>query len=135
MDLHACPDCGLTHSAAGERPESDEVKIARLNKERDVEIARLSRSEMTHMDETAIEVAEIEAGAQVDTAEAIAPAIAAAGDSDPEPDPVPVVVEGDGDPEPEPEPELPDVEPPPLLEDTAADEPPAKPRGMWAGYQ
>lgn len=133
MDLHACPDCGLTHAAAGERPVSDAVRIAELETHRDVEVARLARSQEAHYDETRVEVAEIEADGQVATAEALAPAIAAAGDSDPEPEPVPVVVEGGGDPDPEPEPELPDVAPPPLIDE--APEPPAKPSGMWAGYR
>lgn len=133
MDLHNCPACGLAHAAAGEMPESDEVKIARIQKEERVEVARLQRSQEAHYDETRVEVAEIEAGGQVATAEALAPAIAAAGDSGPEPEPVPVVVEGDPAPEPDPEPELPDVEPPPLIDE--AIEPPAKPSGMWAGYR
>ena len=109
MDMHSCPDCGLAHGSAGEMPESDEVKIARLNKERDVEIARLQARQDKDWNETRVEVAEIEAGAEVDaavaTAELVGDAIEAGAleaEAEPGPDPV-VVVDA---PEPEPEPDL-----------------------------
>lgn len=135
MDMHNCPECGLVHSAAGERPESDEVKIARLQAERDIEVARVAARTERDYNDTREEVAKIEADADVAQAEALAEAVADEITGDPEPpaEPLPIVLE-EPEAEPEPEPE-PDVPPPPPADDVVGAPVKEKARGMWAGYR
>ena len=62
MSTHECPQCGLEHGGVLREQTPPEVRIAEINKERDIELARIGRSETKT-------VAEIEAGAMVETAE------------------------------------------------------------------
>ena len=110
MELHACETCGLQHGGAGElppRPESDEVAIARIQAERDVEVARLAARESREANETMVDVAEVQAAADVAeaeaTAEVVGAVLAAEAESDQPPAPDPVIVDA---PAPEPEPDL-----------------------------
>jgi hypothetical protein len=106
---HYCTGCGEMHG--GKPPENPEVAIARLQAERDIEVARINRGEFQKTEleaETEIKVAEIEAGAEVATAEATAETVAAVlGSSDGEEAP-PVVIEA---PPEEIGPEEPSIEP------------------------
>lgn len=71
MAVHTCtePGCGLVHDAiAAEQRESDEVIIARVNAQRDVDVARASVKREADWNEARVEVAEIEAGATVESA-------------------------------------------------------------------
>jgi len=110
-----CPECGVDHHA-GERQETAaadrEVEIARINAKRDVEVARLSAGVERDWNETRVEVAEVEAVAGVEAAEAVADALTdVLAPPEPEPAPAPEIIV---EPEPEPEPELePEVMPPP----------------------
>jgi hypothetical protein len=108
MDMHACETCGLQHAATGERAESDAVAIARIETQRDIEVARLQGRQERDWNETRVEVAEIEGAAEVATAEAtaevIGEVIAAEAGAEAEPpaeDPAPVVVTGPAEPEEE----------------------------------
>lgn len=96
MATHDCPECGLVHSVP-ERGESEAVRIARINADRDVEVARLQRAETRLETEAALaavevvtegeaEIAEIEAESGVEAAEAVADALAP-------PEPEPQIVE------------------------------------------
>lgn len=133
MPLHTCAECGLTHDHAGEYvpPVSDAVRIAELETHRDIEVARLGRAEERDYNETRVEVAEIEAAAEVETAavqaEVIAEVIAAEGEASIEESAEggaePVIVEAI-------EPETPAEEPPPVID--TEPEPPAK-KNVWWG--
>lgn len=124
---HYCSACGEVHG--GSSRESEEVKIAKINADRDIEVAKLSRAEMREMNEAHTEQTEIEAGAAVEQTAIEAEAITEIG--------VP----------PEAEPAVPVVEAPVVVEapQESVDEPPAPPEtepapshsrggGMWAGY-
>lgn len=124
---HHCSACGEMHGGPG--GETEAVKIAKINAERDVEVARLARSEARQDIEAQVEVAEIEAGAQVDEAvveAAVLEEIAtppADPEPEPEPEPAPVIVTDDSGDEEE-------VPAPPETEQRA----PASGGGYWAGY-
>ena len=78
MAAHICETCGLLHDMPAAPEESDEVKIARINAERDMKVAQLSARQDREWNETRVEVAEIEAEAAVETAEVQAEVIGAA---------------------------------------------------------
>lgn len=115
-----CPGCGTDleapfAAAAATEVGSDEVRIAKINADRDVEVARINASLQRSELETAETIAEVEAEAQVATAEAEAEVIAAVisetggqGDEPDDPPPAPVIVDND------PPPDEPDA--PPLAE-------------------
>lgn len=92
---HHCSACGDIHG--GETVEAPEVAIARINREADVEIARIGRGEAKAITETQgetdIAVAEIHAAAGVEETEALAEAVVG---SDSEEIP-PVVVDAPAD--------------------------------------
>lgn len=77
---HFCTGCGKIHGA---EQQDSLVEIARLETNRDIEIARIQRGEMRHATEleaeTDVAIAEIHAGAGVAEAEALAGGIAEAG--------------------------------------------------------
>lgn len=79
MVPHYCAACGEMHGGnAGKDPA---IKIAEINAQRDIEVARLNREGFQRSSEelaAEVEVAEIEAGAQVESAEAIGDALAPA---------------------------------------------------------
>ena len=104
MSTHECPQCGLEHGGVLREQTPPEVRIAEINKERDIELARIGRSEMKA-------VAGIEAGAMVETAELDAAAAVAvaeeagAPEAEPEGENQAIIVEGppvEAEPEPEP---------------------------------
>jgi hypothetical protein len=108
-----------------------EVEIARINAERDIEVAKIGARQDRDWNETRVEVAGIEAEAEVGAAEATAEVVAAvidnAGDDEPPVDPVQIIA-------PEMVNNDVDEDAPPALE--GGSEPPAsesKPRGlgMW----
>jgi hypothetical protein len=93
MAAHVCPDCQLLHDMPSAPEESDEVKIARINREADIRIAQLSARQDRDWNETRVEVAEIEAGAEVESAVAEAEIIGAALEASdvPEAEPIEII--------------------------------------------
>jgi len=89
---HYCTGCGQMHG--GEARENPEVAIARIQAERDVKVAQLSRTETTTWAEADVATAEIAAEAQVDEAVVTAEVQGEMLDQilEPEPEPEPVVV-------------------------------------------
>jgi hypothetical protein len=126
--MRYCEDCGNGHecTAAGrESVESDEVKIARINREADVQIAKLGARTERDWNETRVEVAEIEADAAVEAAAAEAEVVGAAIEAGIAPEPEPVIIDA-------PE-AIADAEPddaPPPAEGSAPPEPKAKAAGL-----
>jgi hypothetical protein len=93
MAVHSCAECGLVHDAiVAEEREPVEVTIARINADRDIAVARASARSEADWNTTRVEVAKIEAKAEVESAvvegEVIAAAIEA---SDVEAEPVEIV--------------------------------------------
>ena len=130
---HFCTGSGCEALHGGSR-ESDEVKVAKINAERDVEVARLARSEASQEIKAAIEQTEIVADAEtVQTAiaaeavvdEAVVEAEVLEEVVNPEPEPVQVEI---ADPEPEAE-----AVPPPIETESTGEE--SKSTGWWAGYR
>ncbi|HUY44219.1 MAG TPA: hypothetical protein VMV92_00620 [Streptosporangiaceae bacterium] len=90
---HYCSACGQAHG--GGSRESDDLKIARLNAERDIQIARLARGEVKLEAEAAVEAAEVTAEAGIEQTAIVAETVAETGElpePGPEPEPAPVVV-------------------------------------------
>jgi hypothetical protein len=107
---HYCAACGEIHG--GSSRESEEVKIAKINAERDIRVAELARGESKTFVEGQIEQTEIEASAAVDEAVVKAEILEELAEPEPEPEPVVIVsneTEGDAAPEPEPEADLPEA--------------------------
>jgi hypothetical protein len=81
---HFCSACGQVHGNEGRNVE---VQLAKINRDADIEIARIQRGETrTAMEigaETDIAVAEIHATAGVAETEALAESIAGSGEPDP----------------------------------------------------
>ncbi len=128
MSMRYCEFCGATHEctvANGESVESDEVKIARINREADVAIAKLTARQDRDWNETRVEVAEIEAEAEVAAAAAEAEVIGAAIEAGIEPEPEPVIIDA---PEAIAEDEPDDA--PPEVEGSAPPEPKRKSAGI-----
>jgi hypothetical protein len=80
-----CPSCGsevdaaiVLAAAAGGAASSDEVEMTRINREADIEIARINAGAIRAEAATEIEVAEVEADAEVEVAAANAEIIGAA---------------------------------------------------------
>lgn len=123
---HYCAACGKIHGGDG---QDAQVKIAKINADRDIEVARIGRGEFQKTEleaETEIAVAEIQAEAGVAETEALAEGIADAGGEDA----VPVITDV----------AMPDAEPEvqasiqPRDEDADDDVPPAetkKPMSYW----
>jgi hypothetical protein len=93
MAVHACTECGLIHDmAVTEERESDEVRIARINADRDIAVARYAARQDADWNDTRAEVARIEAKAEVQAAEIEGEVIAAALEaSDVEAEPVEII--------------------------------------------
>ena len=130
---HFCTGSGCEALHGGSR-ESDEVKVAKINAERDVEVARLARSEARQAIEADIEQTEITTDAEiVQTAivaeatvdEAVVEAEVLEEVVNPEPEPVQVEIA-------EPEAEAEAVAAPPETESTGEE---SKSAGWWAGYR
>lgn len=124
--------CAALHGGNG---KSDDVRIAEINAERDVEVARLARASERDFNDTIIEETKIEAEAEVEQAEIFAEA--AVEESVVEA----AVLEEVVNPEPEPvEVEIANPEPAGEFEEAAApaeiESPPAETesKGWWAGY-
>jgi len=127
-----CPNCGHPQDgsavAPAAPPEPVEVVLARINADRDVNVARIEASARRSELATAEHVAEVQADAEVEAAEAVAEIVTAvAEEPDPEPMAEPIVVEA---PAPEPEPELDNA--PPVVEHHDARK---KPTGWWDAYR
>jgi hypothetical protein len=94
--MRYCTDCGNGHDCTAESresAESDEVKIARINRDADVAIAKLGARTERDWNETRVEVAEIEADAAVEAAAAEAEVVGAAIEAGIEPQPEPVIID------------------------------------------
>jgi hypothetical protein len=129
MAAHICQDCGLLHDMPTAPEESDAVKIARIEAESARELARISARQDKDWNETRVEVAEIEADAEVEAAVAEAELLGAAIEGGIEEQPEPVIIDA---PEAVAE-EEPEDAPPPAVEGS---EPPAPARktiglGAW----
>lgn len=124
-----CPNCGndVGVLAPVVPQEPMEVTLARIESERAIEVARIEASATRAELRTAETIAETEAGAQVESATAVAAILTAEDEPAPEPEPEPLVIEA---PAPEPEPE-PDNSPPPVEHH----EPRAKSGGWWDAYR
>jgi hypothetical protein len=129
-----CPDCGTDHHA-GERTAADavasEVRIAKINADRDIEVARINARLTRNELETAEVIAEIEGEAEVGAAAAEAEVVATilgSGDQEPEP----VIIDAPPLPEPEPDP-TDDAAPPPAENhhEPGDDKPRKHGLGMW----
>lgn len=126
MAAHGCPECGLLH----DMPDHGEsaVRIARINADRDIEVARLARAEARHEIDAGVEQTEIAADAAVEQTEIEAAAIVEVGmppEPEPEPEPEPVIIAAAAPEEPEE-----DVAAPPEVEHPK----PEQNKGYWAGY-
>jgi DNA repair exonuclease SbcCD ATPase subunit len=92
-----CPECGQDHHA-GERAEraaeDREIALAKINADRDIQVARINARIERDGLETAEEIAEIQADAEVDAAVAEAEIIGAALEASdiPEAEPIEVLV-------------------------------------------
>ena len=93
MAVHSCAECGLVHDAiVAEEREPVEVTIARINAERDIAVARANVRQEEAYNETRVEVAKIEAKAEVEAAVVEGEVIAAALEaSDVEAEPIEIV--------------------------------------------
>jgi acyl-CoA reductase-like NAD-dependent aldehyde dehydrogenase len=94
--MRYCTDCGNGHDCTAESresAESDEVKIARINREADVAIAKLAARVQRDELATVEEVAEVEADAMVEAAVAEAEVVGAAIEAGIEPEPEPVIID------------------------------------------
>ena len=127
-----CSNCGHPQdgsiTAPAEVPESDEVRIARIQADRDVKVAQLAAKQEREWNESREVIAETEAGAAVEVAVAEAEVIGtiiaaetAEPEAEPEPLPAPVIVEA--------EPEESDA--PPVVEPSEPREPRRRGLGMW----
>ena len=122
MGPHMCGTCGQLH---GGDDDQAAVKIAQIQADRDVQVAKIQRGEFqtTELEaKTQIAVAEIEAAAGVAETEALADGIAASGD-DTE---TPVIMDT---PIPDAEPEVQDSIEPREEDDSG---PPAEPKDNWS---
>lgn len=115
--LHDTPDLG-----------ESAVRIARINADRDIEVARLARAEARQEIDAEVEQTEIAADAAVEQTEIQAAAIVEVGmppEPEPEPEPEPIIISAAAPEEPEEE-----VGAPPEVEHPQ----PEKNRGYWSGY-
>lgn len=125
---HHCSACGEMHGGPG--GETEAVKIAKIEADRDIQVARIQRSEARQEIEADVEIAGIGAEAAVDAAVAEAAVLEEVlsppepvTEPEPEPEPEPEVI-------PEPEPAGEEVLSPPEHEVKA----PKAGKGFWAGY-
>jgi hypothetical protein len=117
---HYCSACGQPHGATG---KSDAVRIAEIERDRAIEIAKLERGMAREEVAADVETTEIRAEADVEVAGELAGALAETPAPEPETEPEVVVT----DPIPEPDP-VDDIAPP----DTGQHhEPKTKSGGMW----
>ncbi len=106
-----CPDCGYSHDCVtgAEGRIDPAVEIARIEAERDIKVAQISARQDKAWNETRVEVAEVEAAAEVESAVAEAEVVAAAIEGGAVPPPEPIVIDApvindDAGPEDAPEP-------------------------------
>jgi hypothetical protein len=128
IGAHYCTGCGQMHGA---EHESDAVRIAEIHRLEAVELAKINRGEYIHTAElgaeTAVAVAEIQAGAGVEETAALAEGIADAGGA---PD-LPVITDV---PAPDAEPEVQASIEPRDDDDDGDDGPPAEPKSSGLSY-
>jgi outer membrane biosynthesis protein TonB len=130
MDVvpHYCTGQGCEALHGGSR-ESDDVRIAKINADRDIRVAELARNEARQEIEAEVEQTEIVAEASVEASVIEAAVLSDVITPDPAPAPEPVELPVDM---PEPEPEVEAVPGPP------EQEPPTAPKGdggWWGGYR
>lgn len=123
--MHECPDCGLAHDEPARAGPDPVVKVAEIEANRDIEVAKIqagvTRAEM----DTAM--AELRAELHVrreepPVAETEITQVTETDVTDPDPGPIPVA---GPEAEPEPAPEPPETEPPPNEEQKG---------GWWGSY-
>lgn len=127
-----CSNCGTEVNGAPVVPaEPVEVTLARLDKERAIEVAKIQARQEREYNETRVEVAEIESAADVAVGEATAEVVAAAIAPDPVTEPDPLVIDAPTLDAPPAEPEPEDAPPP--AEQGEHEESPRKASGlgMW----
>lgn len=112
---HYCSACGEIHG--GTSTKNPEVEIARIQAERDIEVAKLANRATSELAEASIETTEIEAGAAVDEAVVRADVLTELAEPEPEPAPVTIVSAEGGDAGADET--VPEAEPP-VADDTAA---------------
>lgn len=129
MDVPAHYCIGGECPLHGSGRESDEVKVAKINAERDIEVAKLARSETRDIIEAETEQTEIVAEASVEEAVVQADVLEDLAEPEPANESDPVVVEiPAADPEPEPDAAAAPEETEPAAEKTES-------KGWWAGYR
>lgn len=133
MAAHVCETCGLMHDAVTPQ-ESEAVTLARIAKEQAVEVAKINARTERDWNETRVQVAELEADAEVGAAEAEAEVLGtlltAGTELADEPEPEPIVIDAPALEETE----INDDAPPPADEHSPHE--PREPRksrglGMW----
>lgn len=126
---HFCSACGEPHGTGTVKDPA--IEIAKINAARDVEVAKLNRGEFKATPdelETQVEVAQIEADAQIGAAEAIGDALADAAPAEPAVIQEPTeVTELDG------EDDLAEAEPPEVTSSPTPREP--KKATHWGAYK
>lgn len=129
-----CPECGADHHAEDREAQAAvdrEIEIARIHAERDIRVAQISARQDRDWNETRVEVAEIEATADVESAAAEATVVATILGSDGDQDQEPLIIDAPPISEPEPDP-TDDAAPPPIDDHVPADDKPRKHGlGMW----
>lgn len=132
MAAHICEGCGLLHDAPAEAGEPVEVQLARIAKEQAVEVAKISARQDHDWNETRVEVAAIEAEAEVGAATAEAEVLGELLNADSS-EQEPFIIDAPPAPDPMPESDPTDDAAPPPVEDHEPDD--DKPRkrslGMW----
>ena len=129
---HYCSACGLPHGTS--TGKSDEVRIAEIQRDKEIELAKIARGEIREIvqtgAETEIAVAEIEAAGDEAVSENIGEALAGGGGGEGEPVPI-IVNEPAG--ESEPAEEEPSMTPRDEGENGSAEPEPAarKSHGYW----
>lgn len=125
-----CPDCGTGHECSAEiAADRTDLAIARVQAERDIELARINAGAAKAIAETEAENSSEHAEGVAEGMETALDAVSGSGDDEPPADPVVVQAEADEEPEPEPGPD----NEPPVVE--IPDPAPKSSGGYWAGYR
>ena len=124
---HYCSACGEIHG--GHSGETEAIKIAKIEADRDIEVARLARAEARQEIEAGVEETKIEAAAAVDAAVVESQVIEELATPEPA-----AIIAPQGDPAPVTEvPEaVSEPESPPESEPVSSG---SKGGGWWAGYR
>lgn len=127
--MHECPDCGLSHDAPGRPAEDPMVKVAKVEAERDIQVAKIQAG--VSRDEMLREIEALRAELTVRQEEPpIAESVIVEAQADPEPEPEPEVIPVDA---PAPEPPAEETPPPPETVPPSKSE--KKKAGFWDMYR